>query len=95
MALVGEQGRVGEEQLLVMEGERASITLQGKPGGNAPALSVLRRGAAPVHVRLAPPREDGRQWAAGDDDPVGRWDAAQRGTPGAAGGNQPKLPRRR
>ena len=33
MALVGEQGRVGEEQLLVMEAERASITLQGQPGG--------------------------------------------------------------
>ena len=32
MALVGEQGRVGEEQLLVMEAERASITLQGQPG---------------------------------------------------------------
>ena len=31
MALVGEQGRVGEEQLLVMEAERASITLQGQP----------------------------------------------------------------
>ena len=32
LALVGEQGRLGEEQLLVMEAERASITLQGEPG---------------------------------------------------------------
>ena len=78
MALVGEQGRVGEEQLLVMEGERASITLQGKPGGNAPALSVLRRFSAPVHVRLDQPLEECLQLLALDDDPFCRWDAAQR-----------------
>ena len=78
MALVGEQGRVGEEQLLVMEGERASITLQGKPGGDAPALSVLRRFSAPVHVRLDQPLEECLQLLSLDDDPFCRWDAAQR-----------------
>jgi len=78
MALVGEQGRVGEEQLLVMEGERASITLQGQPGDNAPALSLLRRFSAPVHVRLDQPLEECLQLLALDDDPFCRWDAAQR-----------------
>ena len=57
MALVGEQGRVGEEQLLVMEADRASITLQGQPGDTPPALSVLRRFSAPVQVRLEQPLE--------------------------------------
>ena len=78
MALVGEQGRVGEEQLLVMEAERASITLQGQPGDTPPALSVLRRFSAPVQVRLEQPLEECLQLLASDDDPFCRWDAAQR-----------------
>ena len=78
MALVGEQGRVGEEQLLVMEAECASITLQGQPGDTPPALSVLRRFSAPVHVRLDQPLEECLQLLASDDDPFCRWDAAQR-----------------
>ena len=78
MALVGEQGRVGEEQLLVMEAERASITLQGEPGDTPPALSVLRRFSAPVHVCLEQPLEECLQLLASDDDPFCRWDAAQR-----------------
>ncbi|WP_392348032.1 aminopeptidase N [Parasynechococcus sp.] len=78
MALVGEQGRVGEEQLLVMEAERASITLQGQPGDTPPALSVLRRFSAPVHVRLEQPLEECLQLLASDDDSFCRWDAAQR-----------------
>ena len=75
MALVGEQGRVGEEELLVMEAERASITLQGKPGDTPPALSVLRRFSAPVHVRLEQSVEECLQLLASDDDPFCRWDA--------------------
>ncbi|WP_390130091.1 aminopeptidase N [Synechococcus sp. HIMB2401] len=78
MALVGEQGRVGEEQLLVMEAERASITLQGQPGDTPPALSLLRRFSAPVHVRLEQPLDECLQLLAADDDPFCRWDAAQR-----------------
>ncbi|MDO6352842.1 aminopeptidase N [Synechococcus sp. YX-04-1] len=78
LALVAEQGRVGEEQLLVMEAERASITLQGQPGDTPPALSVLRRFSAPVHVRLEQPLEECLQLLASDDDPFCRWDAAQR-----------------
>ena len=78
LALVAEQGRVGEEQLLVMEVERASITLQGQPGDTPPALSVLRRFSAPVHVRLEQPLEECLQLLASDDDPFCRWDAAQR-----------------
>ena len=78
LALVGEQGRLGDEQLLVMEAERASITLQGEPGDTPPALSVLRRFSAPVHVRLEQPLEECLQLLASDDDPFCRWDAAQR-----------------
>ena len=78
MALVGDQGRVGEEELLVMEGEHASITLQGQPGDNAPALSMLRRFSAPVHVRLDQSLEECLQLLSSDDDPFCRWDAAQR-----------------
>jgi aminopeptidase N len=78
LALVAEQGRFGEEQLLVMEAERASITLQGQPGDTPPALSVLRRFSAPVHVRLEQPLEECLQLLASDDDPFCRWDAAQR-----------------
>jgi aminopeptidase N len=78
LALVAEEGRFGEEQLLVMEAERASITLQGQPGDTPPALSVLRRFSAPVHVRLEQPLEECLQLLASDDDPFCRWDAAQR-----------------
>ncbi|MDC3011032.1 aminopeptidase N [Synechococcus sp. AH-736-G21] len=78
MALVGDQGRFGDEQLLVMEAEHASITLQGQPGATPPALSVLRRFSAPVHVRLDQPLEECLQLLAFDDDPFCRWDAAQR-----------------
>ena len=78
MALVGEQGRLGEEQLLVMEAERASITLKGQPGDTPPALSVLRRFSAPVHVHLEQSLEECLQLLASDDDPFCRWDAAQR-----------------
>ena len=84
MALVGEQGRVGEEQLLVMEAERASITLQGQPGDTPPAL-VLRRFSAPVHVRLEQPLEECLQLLASDDDPFCRWEWPSAWPPGAVG----------
>jgi len=77
-ALVGEKGRIGEEQLLVMEGERASLTLQGEPGAEAPALSLLRRFSAPVNVKLEQSLQESLQLLANDDDPFSRWDAGQR-----------------
>ena len=78
VALVGDQGRIGEEQLLVMEGEQASLTLQGEPGAEAPALSLLRRFSAPVTVQLEQSLQESLQLLAHDDDPFSRWDAGQR-----------------
>ena len=78
MALVGEKGRIGEEQLLVMDGDQASLTLQGDPGSAAPALSLLRRFSAPVNVQLEQSLQESLQLLAHDDDPFSRWDAGQR-----------------
>jgi len=78
VALVGEQGRIGDEQLLVMDAERASLTLQAEPGPEAPALSLLRRFSAPVNVQLEQPLQESLQLLAHDDDPFSRWDAGQR-----------------
>ena len=77
MALVGEQGRVGEEELLVMEGEHASITLQGQPGDNAlPIHAAAVLGAGPC--ASGPITGECLQLLSSDDDPFCRWDAAQR-----------------
>ena len=78
VALVGEQGRIGDEQLLVMNAEKASFTLQAEPGPEAPALSLLRRFSAPVNVQLEQPLQESLQLLAHDDDPFSRWDAGQR-----------------
>ena len=78
VALVGEKGRIGEEQLLVMDGDQASLTLQGDPGSAAPALSLLRRFSAPVNVQLEQSLQESLQLLAHDDDPFSRWDAGQR-----------------
>ena len=78
VALVGDQGRIGEEQLFVMDGENACLVLEGEPGEKAPALSLLRRFSAPVNVQIEQPLQESLQLLAHDDDPFCRWDAAQR-----------------
>ena len=78
VALVGEQGRIGDEQLLVMDGKHASLTLKGKPGAEAPALSLLRRFSAPVNVQMEQSLQESLQLLAHDDDPYSRWNAGQR-----------------
>ena len=78
VALVGEQGRIGDEQLLVMQEEQATLTLQAEPGSAAPALSLLRRFSAPVNVQLEQSLQESLQLLARDDDPFSRWDAGQR-----------------
>ena len=88
VALVGEKGRIGEEQLLVMDGDQASLTLQGDPGSAAPALSLLRRFSAPVNVQLEQSLQESLQLLAHDDDPFSRWDAGQRLARRAAGPRQ-------
>ena len=78
VALVGEQGRIGDEQLLVMQEEQATLTLQAAPGSDAPALSLLRRFSAPVNVQLEQSLQESLHLLAHDDDPFSRWDAGQR-----------------
>ena len=78
MALIGEEGRIGEEQMLVMEDTSASVTLQGEIGGSEPALSLLRRFSAPLTVCMEQSLDECLQLLAADDDSFSRWDAAQR-----------------
>ena len=78
LALIGAQGRIGDEQLLVMKDNTASITLQGEIGSDEPALSLLRGFSAPVVVRMEQSLEECLQLLAADDDSFCRWDAAQR-----------------
>ena len=78
LALVGPDGPLGEEQLFVMEEEECSLTLQTAPQIQPPALSILRRFSAPVHLRMAMPLAETLQILAADDDPFSRWDAGQR-----------------
>ena len=77
MALVDADGRLGDEQLVVMDEANASVVLQGKPAERAPGLSLLRRFSAPVTVRMDVSLEERLQLLAHDDDPFCRWDAAQ------------------
>ena len=78
MALVDDKGRIGEEQLVVMDQAEQSVILQGHPGSEPPALSLLRRFSAPVTVRLEQSLEECLQLLAADDDAFSRWDAGQR-----------------
>ena len=77
MALIGPEGRLGDEQLVVMENETKTVTLQGEPGPVVPALSLLRRFSAPLIVRMEASLEERLQLLAKDDDPFIRWDSAQ------------------
>ena len=78
MALISAQGRIGEAQLVVMDDEEHCITLQGEPGPNPPALSLLRGFSAPVTLNMQVPLAESLQLLAADDDPFSRWDASQR-----------------
>ena len=78
MALVGPEGRVGDEALVVMDGETMTTTLQGQPNSPAPALSFLRRFSAPLIVQMDQSLQETLQLLSADDDPFSRWDAGQR-----------------
>lgn len=77
MALIGSDGRLNEERLVVFDRESATVTLQAAPAAQAPALSVLRSFSAPVVLRQSRPLADTLLLLAADDDPFSRWDAAQ------------------
>ena len=77
MALIGPTGRQGDERLVVMEDETATVTLKGERGAPAPALSLLRRFSAPLTLQMDLSLQDRLCLLAHDDDPFSRWDAAQ------------------
>jgi len=77
MALIGPTGRQGDERLVVMEDETATVTLKGERGAPAPALSLLRRFSAPLTLQMDLSLQDRLRLLAHDDDPFSRWDAAQ------------------
>ena len=77
MALIGPMGRQGDERLVVMEDETATVSLKGERGAPAPALSLLRRFSAPLTLQMDLSLQDRLCLLAHDDDPFSRWDAAQ------------------
>ena len=77
MALVGKDGRLGDEQLIVLSDVETSLTLQATPSPQPPALSVLRDFSAPVVLRQTRSLSDTLLLLSADDDPFCRWDAAQ------------------
>ncbi len=78
MALIGSSGRQGEERLVVFDQEEQVIEIEAAPGPQPPALSILRRFSAPVHLQMEMPLEETLQLLAADDDPFSRWEAGQR-----------------
>ena len=78
LALIGSEGRIGEEQLLVMDQDQTTLTLKAVPAEDPPALSVLRGFSAPVRIHMEATLSETLQLLACDDDAFCRWDAAQR-----------------
>ena len=78
IALVTADGRIGEEQLVVMDEADRTMVLKAPPAEQPPALSILRRFSAPVVLRMDQPLTETLQLFAADDDPFCRWDAGQR-----------------
>ena len=77
MALIGPEGRLNDESLVVMNTAVASVTLKAAPSLKPPALSVLRGFSAPVILRQSRSLSDTLLLLAADDDAFSRWDAAQ------------------
>ena len=78
LALIGSEGRIGEEKLLVMDQDQTTLTLKAVPAEDPPALSVLRGFSAPVRIHMEATLSETLQLLACDDDAFCRWDAAQR-----------------
>ena len=94
MALIGPEGRLCDERLVVLNTSSESVTLQAAPSLKPPALSVLRGFSAPVILRQSRSLSDTLLLLAADDDSFSRWDAAQslyRDVLLARASNQPDL----
>ncbi|MGH7015636.1 MAG: DUF3458 domain-containing protein, partial [Caulobacteraceae bacterium] len=74
--LLDEEGRsLKETELIVLDGERASVRLEGVD--RAPVVSALRGFSAPVILALDPPTKDLHVLLASDPDLFNRWEAGQ------------------
>ena len=79
LAVIGPNGRVGEEKLVVLDRDTQNVSLRDLPRqAKPPALSIFRRFSAPVTLQMDVSVEESLQLLALDDDPVARWEAGQR-----------------
>ncbi|HGY5542028.1 MAG TPA: aminopeptidase N, partial [Prochlorococcus sp.] len=78
-AVIGTDGRIGEEKLVVLDRDEQSVSVKDLPRqANPPALSIFRRFSAPVTLDMDVSVDESLQLLAVDDDPVARWEAGQR-----------------
>ncbi|HGY5555335.1 MAG TPA: DUF3458 domain-containing protein, partial [Prochlorococcus sp.] len=78
-AVIGTDGRIGEEKLVVLDRDEQSVSVKDLPRqANPPALSIFRRFSAPVKLDMDVSVDESLQLLAVDDDPVARWEAGQR-----------------
>ena len=79
LAVIGPNGRVGEEKLVVLDQDTQNVSLRDLPRqAKPPALSIFRRFSAPVTLQMDVSVDESLQLFALDDDPVARWEAGQR-----------------
>lgn len=77
LALIGPNGRLGNEQLMVLDQSTQELILKAEPAPAPPALSLFRDFSAPVHWSMEVSIDETLQLFAVDDDPVARWEAGQ------------------
>ena len=79
LAVIGPNGRIGEEKLVVLDQDTQSFSLRDLPRqAKPPALSIFRRFSAPITLQMDVSVDESLQLLALDDDPVARWEAGQR-----------------
>lgn len=77
-ALIGADGRLGEERLLVLDQAEQTLVVEGLPvAEQPPALSLFRQFSAPVHWQALQGDDALFTLLAHDDDALARWDAGQ------------------
>ena len=77
-ALIGSDGRLVEERLLVLDQAEQTLVVEGLPAAEQPpALSLFRQFSAPVHWQAHQGDDALFTLFAHDDDAFARWDAGQ------------------
>ncbi|MDP6193445.1 MAG: aminopeptidase N [Prochlorococcaceae cyanobacterium ETNP18_MAG_1] len=78
IAVIGEEGRVIKDQLLVLDRVEENISITDLPlASNPPALSLFRGFSAPVTWQMDVSLEESLHLLKFDDDPVARWESGQ------------------